>query len=84
MRGRPAVPDEEQHAGQVEELEGGDHEASPFPPEVIDAACQNFAMSVELARNQVDEALINSRSPSLGIAGWSDTKLVVLGYGEIR
>ena len=58
-------------------------EDSLFLPEVVDAACINFAKCVPFPRNLANEDLIMYRSPSLGIVGWSHQDLVVLDYGEI-
>ena len=81
-RARPAPPDEQRQGGRAESKLDGKMD-SLFLPEVIDAACENFAKFWQVSRSLVDEDLIMRRSPSLGIAGWSDPHLVVRDYGEI-
>ena len=53
-------------------------------PEVLDVACRISAKFHEMPVEEVDEDVINAKSPGLGIAGWSDPRLVVLDYDVIE
>ena len=76
------LPDEQGQGGRAKlKLESG--EAYHFLPNVVDAACINFAKCLQLPTSLVNKYLIMYRSPSVGIAGWSHPDLIVLDYVEI-
>ena len=80
---RPALPDEQRQCGRAKsKLESG--EDSLFLPEVVDAACTNFAKFWQLPRSSINDDVIMYRLPPAGFAGWSYSDLVVRDYDEIR
>ena len=69
----------------MEEFEIVEEDYNEFPtflPKVIDQVRVNFVKFWSLPLEAVDMNLIVERCPSLGIAGWSDSALVVLDHGS--
>ena len=99
-KGSPPITDDDRRgwpAESVDDQQGGHPESklrvrdrkscakdSLFLPEVLDVAYRNFAKFHEMLIEEVDEDVINAKSPGLGIAGWSDPRLVVLDYDVIE
>ena len=83
----PALYHQDQQGGNSEskhlEIDIVDDEFPMFLPEVIDRACVNFARVWSVPVEAVNADIILERSPSLGIAGWSDPALMVLDNGLV-
>ena len=87
-RARPAPLSEDIQGGRAEskltsEQWGFYSDETPFLPETVDKALQNFAKFWDLPRSMVTRAMLEHRSPSLGIAEWSYPELVVLDNEQI-